>query len=80
MAQVAHVDAMADYAYGGEGKREAVDQSQEGLDGDDGVDEAREELAGQYGMLLYQFGEVIESACYDREGCKLRRVETGGLV
>ena len=53
MAQIAHIDAMADYAYGGEGKREAVDQSQEDLDGDDGVNEAREESAGHYGVLLY---------------------------
>ena len=78
MAEVAHVDAMADYAHGGEGKREAVDQGQEDLDGDDGVNEAREEFAGRYGVLLYQFGEVIESACYDSKGCKLRRFENGG--
>ena len=56
MAEIAHIDAMADYANEGEKKREAVDQSQEGLDGDDGVDEACEELAGEYGVLLYQFG------------------------
>ena len=73
MAQVAHVDAMAGYAYGGEGNRKAVDQSQKDLDGDDGVNEAREKFAGRYGVLLYQFREVIESACYDRKGCKLRR-------
>ena len=64
MAQVAHVDAMADYADEGKEQREAVDQSQEGLDGDDGVNEAREEFAGENGVLFNQFGEVIQSACY----------------
>lgn len=65
MAQVAHVDAMAGYADEGEERREAVDQSQEGLDGDDGVNEAREEFAGENGVLFNQFGEVIQSACYE---------------
>ncbi len=64
MAQVAHVDAMAGYADEGEEEGEAVDQGQEGLDGDDGVDEAGEESAGEDGVLFYQFGEVVESACY----------------
>ena len=64
MAQVAHVNAMADYADEGEEKGEAVDQGQEGLDGDDGVDEAREELTRDDGVLFYQLGEVVESACY----------------
>lgn len=59
MAQVAHVDAMAGYADEGEENGEAIDQSQERLDGDDGVDEAREEFAGEHGVLFYQFGEVI---------------------
>ena len=65
MAQVAHINAMADYADEGEEKREAVDQSQEGLDHNDGVDESREELAGEYSVLLYQLGEVIKSTCYE---------------
>ena len=30
---------------------------------DDGVNETRKELAGEYSVLLYQFGEVIKSAC-----------------
>ena len=64
MAQVAHVDAMAGYAYEGEGKGEAVDESQESLDGDDGVDEAREKFTGEDGVLFYQLGEVVKSACY----------------
>ena len=64
VAQVPHVDPMADDADEGEEKGEAVDQSQEDLDDDDGVDEAREELAGEDGVLLYQFGEVIKSTCY----------------
>ena len=67
MAQVAHVDAMAKHADEGEEKREAVNQSQEGLDGDDGINEARKKLAGKHGVLLYQFGEVIKSACYMKE-------------
>lgn len=33
------------------------------MDGDDGVDEAREEFAGENGVLFYQFGEVIKAAC-----------------
>ena len=57
---------MADYADEGEEKREAVDQSQEGLDYNDGVDEPREELAGEYSVLLYQLGEVVQSTCYER--------------
>ena len=64
VAQIAHVDAMADYTDEGEEKREAVDQNQEGVDGDDGVDKTREELPCEHGVLLYQFGEVIKSACY----------------
>ena len=50
---------MAGYADEGEENGEAIDQSQERLDGDDGVDEAREEFAGEHGVLFYQFGEVI---------------------
>lgn len=68
MAQIAHVDAMADYTDEGEEKGEAVDQGQEGLDSDDRVDKAREELTCEYGVLLYQFGEVIKSACYELMG------------
>lgn len=53
MAQVAEVDAVAGYAYEGEEKREAVDQSQEGLGGDDGVYKTGEESAGENGVLFY---------------------------
>ena len=63
MAQVAHVDGMAGDAHEGGEQGEAVDQRQERLDGDGGVDEAREELAGEDGVLFDQFGEVVESAC-----------------
>ena len=59
---------MADYTDEGEEKGEAVDQNQEGLDSDDHVDKAREELTCEYGVLLYQFGEVIKSACYELMG------------
>ncbi len=31
------------------------------MDGDDAVDKAREELFGEDGVLLDQFGEVVES-------------------
>ena len=53
MPQIAHVDAMADYADEGEEKREAVNQSQERLDGDYCVDETGEEFAGEHGVLLH---------------------------
>ena len=63
MAQVAHVDGVARDADEGEEQGEAVDQRQERLDGDGGVDEAREEFARDDGVLFDQFGEVVESAC-----------------
>ena len=63
MAQITHVDAMADHAYERQDKRKAVDQSQEGMNGDDGIDEPRKKLAGEYSVLLYQLGEVVKSAC-----------------
>lgn len=63
MAQVAHVDGMARDADEGGEQGEAVDQRQERLHGDGGVDEAREELAGEDGVLFDQLGEVVESAC-----------------
>lgn len=40
-----------------------VNQNQEGLNGDNGVNEARKEFAGENGVLFDQFGEVIKPAC-----------------
>ena len=43
---------MACYTDSREEEREAVDEGQEGLDGDDGVDEAGEEFAREDGVLF----------------------------
>lgn len=47
-------------------QREPVNERQEELDGDNAVDKAREELFGEHGVLLDQFGEVVESRRCDR--------------
>ncbi len=57
---------MAGYAEEGEEDGEAVDEGEENLNGDDGVDEAGEEFAREDGVLFDQFGEVVEAARWGR--------------
>lgn len=66
--QVLRVQDVAGYAEGGEGPGEAVDEGEQELDGDDGVDEAVESLFRQDGVLFYQFGEVVEAGGWERRG------------
>ena len=49
-----------------EGKyyRKAIDDCKEDLDGDDGVYEAGEQLASQDCMFFDEFGEVVETGCW----------------
>lgn len=51
---------MAGDGEGGEGEGEAVDGGEQELNGDDGVDESREEFLGQNGVFLDKFREVVE--------------------
>ena len=48
---------------------EAVDEDEEDLHGDDGVDQARQQLLREDSVLLDEFGEVVEA------GCCMRRVK-----
>ena len=50
----------------GEADGETVDESEEDLNGDDGVDEAGEQFAGQNGVLFDQFGKIVESTGFAR--------------
>ena len=50
----------------GEADGETVDESEENLDGDDGVDEAGEQFAGQNGVLFDQFRKIVESTGFCR--------------
>lgn len=59
-AQVERVDDVAGDGEGGEGEGKAVDGGEQELNGDDGVDESREEFLGQNGVFLDKFGEVVE--------------------
>lgn len=43
--------------------RETVDDGEEDLRADDGVDEAGEDFAREHGVLFDQLGEVVESGC-----------------
>ena len=50
----------------GEADGETVNESEQDLDGDDGIDEAGEKFAGQNGVLFDQFGKIVESTGFDR--------------
>ena len=50
--QIPHVHRMARYTDSGEEDREAIDEGEEGLDGDYGVDEAGEQFAREHGVLF----------------------------
>lgn len=63
MPQVAHVHEMTTDAKKGEKDRETINEREEQLGRDDGVDQAREELARQDCVFFDQFREVIESGC-----------------
>ena len=63
MAQIAHVDGMTGYAHKGKKNREAVDEGEEALDGDDTVDKATQELTSENSVFFHQFGKIVESAC-----------------
>lgn len=51
-------------AESGEMPGEAVDKGEEGLEGDDGVDEAIEEAFGKHSVFFDQFGEVVQPRGY----------------
>ncbi len=52
VAQVAHVDGMAGDAQRGEEEGEAIDGREEEEEGDDGVDEPRQEFPREDGVLF----------------------------
>lgn len=56
-------DVRAD-AHGAEEEGEAIEGAEEDLDGDDGVDEARQKLFGEDCVLFDQFREVIEAGSF----------------
>ena len=57
---------MACYTDEGKQNGKVIDEGQEDLDADDGVDETGEDFAREDGVLFDQFGEVVEAACW---GC-----------
>ena len=63
---------MARYTDCRQQERKAIYKREEGLDRYDGVDETGEEFARENGVLFYELGEVVESACWKSRG--------GGLV
>ena len=54
MAQISHVDSMACHAEERQRNGEMVDEGQEELERDDGINEASEQLAGEDRMLFDQ--------------------------
>lgn len=62
-AQVLGVDDVGEDAQRAGAEREAVDCAEEDLHCDHGVDQAGEEFLREDGVLLDQFGEVVEAGC-----------------
>ena len=69
---------MAEDAEEGQEEWEAIDEEEQEMDGDDGVDELGEKPFGEDGMLFDQLGEVVESRCCSRAEGLVPRKEGGG--
>ena len=61
MSEVTRINGMAANAEQGEQRGEAVHDGEQDLDGNDAVYDAREQLLGEYGMLLHELGEVVQA-------------------
>ena len=66
-------------AEGGEPQGEAVDDGEESLGGDDGVDHAAEGFARKHGVLFDELGEVVEAGGYG-EGEEEEAEEEAGVA
>lgn len=61
--QIAEIDTVTGDAEGAEGEGEAVDEEEEEVQADDGVDAAREQAPRGDGVFFDELGEVVEPAC-----------------
>ena len=64
MPEVLVVNRVATDAQKGKPYGEAVDEAEEHLEGDDGVDETGQEFLRGDGVLFNELGEVVETRCY----------------